>query len=105
MWGFVINLKSQKGFNLDVLEDIFIKYCGYRKKIKTRKHLFLIWEYCKNYNTIRNYSALKVINPFAALIPELILVLIIYLMQLMNLILLLSVVWFLKINWIAIFLV
>ena len=58
-WDFLIDAQSQTGFPIDVLEDIYEKYCGFETPIKTRKFLVSCLEWFKNYNTFRYTSASK----------------------------------------------
>jgi hypothetical protein len=59
MWTFLLDAVSVTGFPIDILEDIYNKYCGPATPIKTRKALAKTLVYLKTYPTTRAHAALN----------------------------------------------
>jgi hypothetical protein len=59
MWDFLLDAASVTGFPTDVLEDIYLKYCGSATPIKTRKALAKVLVYLRTYPTTRAHAALN----------------------------------------------
>jgi hypothetical protein len=57
MWDFLIDPLSVTGFTAEILEDIFLKYCGRSTPIKNRKHLAVFLEWCMCYRTVRSSAS------------------------------------------------
>lgn len=57
-WLFLINPIASTGFPVDILEEIYLKYCGPLTPIPTRSQLARLFSYYKNYCPIRFHSTI-----------------------------------------------